>query len=80
MKSWKPPILYSKLPLDFRAAGRFPDCNDWIFSSDPVIKPQFSSLYMKKLSRLNTLKTLRSYKVLRPFIKPNQRPPAELGV
>jgi hypothetical protein len=47
------------------------DCNDWTISSDPEIKPEFSSLYIKRLVRLNTLNTLRSYKVLRPFIKPS---------
>jgi hypothetical protein len=45
------------------------DCNDWTLSANPEIEPQFSSLYMKGLARQNTLNTLRSYKVLRPFIK-----------
>jgi len=46
------------------------DCNDWTLSSNPEIEPRFSSLYMKGLTRKNTLNTLRNYKVLRPFIKP----------
>jgi len=46
------------------------DCNDWTLSSNPEIEPQFSSLYMKGLARQNTLNTLRSYKVLKPFIRP----------
>jgi len=47
------------------------DCNDWTLSSNPEIEPQFSSLYMEGLARQNRLNTLRSYKILRPFIKPN---------
>ena len=45
------------------------DCNDWTLSSNPEIEPRFSSLYMKELTRKNTINTLRNYKVLRPFIK-----------
>jgi hypothetical protein len=64
VKLFKPVLLpYMKL-IDY-------DCNDWTISSDPEIKPEFSSLYIKRLVRLNTLNTLRSYKVLRPFIKPS---------
>ena len=46
------------------------NCDDWALSPNPEIKPQYSSLYMENLVRKNRLNTLRSYKVLRPFIKP----------
>ena len=46
------------------------DCNDWALSSNPEIEPKFSSLYMKELTRKNTINTIRKNKLLRPFIKP----------
>jgi hypothetical protein len=46
------------------------DCNDWDLDFNPEIDPQVSSLYMKGLVKQNTVNTLRSYKVLRLFIKP----------
>jgi hypothetical protein len=48
------------------------DSNDWTLSPEPIIEPEFSSVYIKRLARQNTLNTLRSFKefVLRPFVKP----------
>ncbi len=48
------------------------DSNDWTLSPEPIIEPEFSSVYIKRLVRQNTLNTLRSFKefVLRPFVKP----------
>ena len=45
------------------------DCDDWTLSSEAKIEPEFSSLYIKRLVKKNTLNTIRSFKVLRPFIK-----------
>jgi hypothetical protein len=47
------------------------DCNDWTLSPNPVIEPEYSSLYMKGLVRKHTLNTIRSLKdlVLRPSRK-----------
>ena len=56
------------------------DRNDWAISSNHEIEPQFSSLYMERLARQNTQNTLRSYKVLRPFIKAIKRYNEGLGV
>lgn len=47
------------------------DCDDWTLSPEAKIEPEFSSLYIKRLVRKNTLNTIRSFKVLRPFIKTN---------
>lgn len=48
------------------------DCDDWTLSPEPVIEPEFSSMYMQKLVQLNTRDTIRTVKdfVLRPFVKP----------
>jgi len=35
------------------------DCEDWAVSAEPVIEPQFSSMYMKKLVRENTSNPVR---------------------
>ena len=47
------------------------DCNDWTLSPNPVIEPEFSSMYMKGLVRKHTQYTIRSIKdfLLRPFVK-----------
>jgi len=45
------------------------DCDDWNISPEAKIEPEFASLYIKGLVRKNTLNTLRSFKLLRPFIK-----------
>jgi hypothetical protein len=47
------------------------DCDDWSLSSEQVIEPQYSSLYVKQLVRMNTINTFRNSKdkVLRWFSK-----------
>jgi hypothetical protein len=47
------------------------DCDDWTLSPNPVIEPEYSSIYIKELVRKNTLHTILSLKdqVLRPFGK-----------
>ena len=47
------------------------DCDDWTLSPEPIIEPDFSSAYIKRLVRQNTVNTIRSFKdfVLRPFVK-----------
>jgi hypothetical protein len=47
------------------------DCNDWTLSSNPVIEPEYSSMYMQGLIRKHTQYIIRSIKdfVLRPFVK-----------
>ncbi len=35
------------------------DCNDWVVSAQPTIEPEFSSMYMKRLVRENTLNPIR---------------------
>jgi hypothetical protein len=51
------------------------DCNDWSPNPKPVIDPQVSSLYMKKLMRRNnpTLKRIFKDFVLRPFQKESKQ-------
>ena len=38
------------------------DCDDWTIDPNPVIEPEFSSLYMEELVRKSTLNTYRSLK------------------
>ena len=38
------------------------DCDDWVVSDQPTIEPQFSSMYMKRLVRENSLNPLRRLK------------------
>jgi hypothetical protein len=38
------------------------DCNDWAVSAEPTIEPEFSSMYMKRLIRENTLNPFRRLK------------------
>ena len=47
------------------------DCDDWTLSPNPVIEPEYSSMYIRGLVRKNTLHTILSLKdqVLRPFGK-----------
>jgi len=47
------------------------DCDDWALSPNPVIEPEFSSMYMQSLPRMKTLDSLRSFKNLisRLFVK-----------
>jgi hypothetical protein len=47
------------------------DCDDWALSANPVIEPEFSSMYMKGLVRKHTQYTTRSIKdfLLKPFLK-----------
>jgi len=47
------------------------DCNDWSLSPNPIIEPEYSSMYMKDLVRKHTQYTIRSIRdfLLRPFIK-----------
>jgi hypothetical protein len=49
------------------------DCDDWAISANPVIEPEFSSMYMKGLVQKHNQHTIRSAKdfVLRPFVKPS---------
>jgi len=48
------------------------DCDDWTLSPNPVIEPEFSSMYIKRLVRKSTLNPIRSFKdfVLSRFVKP----------
>jgi hypothetical protein len=47
------------------------DCDDWTLSPEATIEPEFSSLYIQKLVRQNTVNTIRGIRdlVLKPFIK-----------
>ena len=47
------------------------DCDDWSLSANPVIEPEFSSLYMKGLIEKHNRHNTRSAKdfLLRPFAK-----------
>jgi hypothetical protein len=47
------------------------DCDDWALSANPVIEPEFSSMYMKGLVQKHNRHTIRSVKdfVLKPFVK-----------
>jgi hypothetical protein len=47
------------------------DCDDWALSANPVIEPEFSSMYMQGLVHKYNRHIIRSVKefVLRPFIK-----------
>ena len=47
------------------------DCDDWTLSPEPIIEPDFSSAYIKRLVRQNTVNTIRSFRdlVLKPFVK-----------
>ena len=47
------------------------DCDDWALSPNPVIEPEFSSMYMKGLVQKHNRYTIRGIKdfVLRPFVK-----------
>jgi hypothetical protein len=38
------------------------DTDDWSLNSNPVIEPQYSSLYVKQLVRMNTINTIRNSK------------------
>lgn len=38
------------------------DCDDWTLNPEAVIKPEFSSMYIKKLVHKNTLNTIRSFR------------------
>lgn len=42
------------------------DCGDWAVSSNPVIEPQYSSLYMKRLFRKNQKNKIKKI-ISRPF-------------
>jgi len=47
------------------------DCDDWTLNPNPVIEPEFSSMYMKGLIRKYNQHTIRNIKdfVLKPFGK-----------
>ena len=47
------------------------DCNDWKLSSNPVIEPEYSSMYMKRLPRRRALDSLRWFQdtIIRPWFK-----------
>jgi len=47
------------------------DYNDWTVSPNPVIEPEYSSIYMEGLVRKHTQYTIRSIKdfLLKPFVK-----------
>jgi len=47
------------------------DCDDWNLSPNPVIEPEYSSNYMKRLPRRRPLDSIRWFKdtVIRPLIK-----------
>jgi hypothetical protein len=38
------------------------DCDDWQLSTDPVIEPEYSSEYIKRLPRLKTVNAVRRIK------------------
>ena len=38
------------------------DCNDWAVSKNPVIQPDYSSMYMKSLPRMAAIDVIRHYK------------------
>jgi hypothetical protein len=38
------------------------DCNDWDLNPEPVIEPQYSSMYMKRLLKRKPLDSLRWFK------------------
>ena len=42
------------------------DCEDWEVSSNPVIEPRYSSLYIKRLFRKNRINKIKKF-ILRPF-------------
>lgn len=48
------------------------DCDDWILNPNPVIEPEFSSLYIKRLAWKSTLDPIRNFKdlVLSRLVKP----------
>ncbi len=45
------------------------DCDDWTLSENPFIESEYSSMYMKRLSRMKTTNTILSFKesILRHF-------------
>ena len=47
------------------------DCEDWSLDDNPVIEPQYSSDYMQKIARQNSMNKLRSFSdlVLRRFFR-----------
>jgi hypothetical protein len=47
------------------------DCDDWALSANPVIEPEFSSMYMKGLVHKHNQHSIRKVKdfLLRPFVK-----------
>jgi hypothetical protein len=38
------------------------DCDDWALSNNPVIEPEYSSMYMQRLARMKTINTMRRLK------------------
>jgi hypothetical protein len=38
------------------------DCNEWTLSNNPVIEPEYSSMYIKRLARMKTINTMRRFK------------------
>ena len=47
------------------------DCDDWNLSSNPVIEPEYSSMYMKRLPRRRPFDSLRWFQdtIIRPWVK-----------
>ncbi len=38
------------------------DCDDWTLSNNPVIEPEYSSIYIQRLARMKTINTIRRFK------------------
>jgi hypothetical protein len=49
------------------------DCDDWTLDPNPVIEPEFSSMYMRGLVKKHNQHIFRSVRdfLLRPFVKPS---------